>query len=90
MVEAENIIDQRVDGFHWLDTIRGTVPTTRALREHADHLRWAEVERAVRPLAKGEDPAKVIEAPAATASAPQAPIAPLASSTKLTGAGRLR
>jgi len=62
VVEAESIIDQRVDGFlHWLDT-RGTVPTIRALREHADHLRRAEVERAVRLLAKGEDPAKVIEA----------------------------
>ncbi|WP_153162687.1 glutamyl-tRNA reductase [Zoogloea sp. 1C4] len=62
VVEAESIIDQRVDGFlHWLDT-RGTVPTIRALREHADALRRAEVERAVRLLAKGEDPAKVIEA----------------------------
>ena len=62
VIEAEGIIDERVDGFlHWLDS-RGTVPTIRALREHADHLRQAEVERAVRLLAKGEDPHKVIEA----------------------------
>jgi len=62
VIEAEGIIDERVDGFlHWLDS-RGTVPTIRALREHADHLRQAEVERAVRLLARGEDPQKVIEA----------------------------
>ena len=62
VIEAEGIIDERVDGFlHWLDS-RGTVPTIRALRKHADDLRQAEVERAVRLLAKGEDPHKVIEA----------------------------
>ena len=62
VIEAEGIIDERVDGFlHWLDS-RGTVPTIRALRKHADDLRQAEVERAVRLLTKGEDPHKVIEA----------------------------
>ncbi len=62
VIEAEGIIDERVDGFlHWLDS-RGTVPTIRALREHADLLRRAEVERATRLLAKGEDPNKVLEA----------------------------
>ena len=62
VIEAEGIIDERVDGFlHWLDS-RGTVPTIRALREHADALRRAEVERAARLLAKGEDPHKVLEA----------------------------
>lgn len=62
VVEAENIIDARVDGFlQWLDS-RGSVPTIRALRQHADELRQAEVERALRLLAKGEDPHKVIEA----------------------------
>ncbi|MCK6388517.1 glutamyl-tRNA reductase [Zoogloea sp.] len=62
VIEAEGIIDERVDGFlHWLDS-RGTVPTIRALREHADLLRRAEVERATRLLAKGEDPHKVLEA----------------------------
>lgn len=62
VIEAEGIIDERVDGFlHWLDS-RGTVPTIRALREHADALRRAELERATRLLAKGEDPHKVLEA----------------------------
>ena len=62
VIEAEGIIDERVDGFlHWLDS-RGTVPTIRALREHADALRRAELERASRLLARGEDPHKVLEA----------------------------
>ena len=62
VIEAEGIIDARVDGFlHWLDS-RGTVPTIRALREHADALRRAELERASRLLARGEDPHKVLEA----------------------------
>ncbi len=62
VIQAEGIIDERVDGFlHWLDS-RGTVPTIRALREHADALRRAELERASRLLARGEDPHKVLEA----------------------------
>jgi glutamyl-tRNA reductase len=60
VVEAEAIIDDRVAGFlHWLDA-RDAVPTIRALRAHAEELRAAEVERATRLLAKGEDPAKVL------------------------------
>jgi glutamyl-tRNA reductase len=60
VVEAEAIIDNRVAGFlHWLDA-RDAVPTIRALRSHAEELRAAEVERATRLLAKGEDPAKVL------------------------------
>ena len=62
VVEAETIIDERVDGFlHWLDS-RDTVPTIRALRSHADELRRAELERAVRLLSRGDDPQKVLEA----------------------------
>ena len=62
VVEAEQIIDARVDGFlHWLDS-RGAVPTIRALRHHAESLRQSELERAVRLLAKGDDPRKVLEA----------------------------
>jgi len=61
VVEAEGIIDERVDGFlQWLDS-RDTVPTIRALREHADQLRQAELERALRMLARGDDPQKVLE-----------------------------
>ena len=62
VIEAENIINERVDGFiHWLDS-RGAVPTIRALRQHAEQLRQAELERALRLMAKGEDPHKVLEA----------------------------
>ncbi|MFN3984740.1 MAG: glutamyl-tRNA reductase [Rhodocyclaceae bacterium] len=62
VIEAEQIIDHRVDGFlHWMHA-REAVPTIRALRQHAEGLRAAEVERAMRLLAKGEDPREVLEA----------------------------
>jgi glutamyl-tRNA reductase len=61
VVEAEGIIDQRVDGFlHWLQT-REAVPTIRALTGHAEALRAAELERARRMLARGEDPEAVLD-----------------------------
>ncbi len=61
VVEAEQIIDTRVDGFlHWMQG-RDVVPVIRALREHAETLRHGEVERALRLLAKGEDPRQVVE-----------------------------
>jgi len=59
--EAEKIIDtQVVDFMHWVKSL-DAVPTIRALRESADALREAELERARRRLARGEDPARVIE-----------------------------
>ncbi|WP_372523854.1 glutamyl-tRNA reductase [Sulfuricaulis sp.] len=59
--EAEKIIDtQVVDFMRWVKSL-DAVPTIRAIRESADALREAEVERARRRLAHGEDPAKVIE-----------------------------
>lgn len=62
VVEAEAIIDQRVDGFlHWLEA-RDVVPTIRALRQSADQLRRQELERACKLLARGEAPEKVLEA----------------------------
>lgn len=62
VVEAEQIIDTRVDGFlHWIEA-RDAVPTIRALREHAEALRLAEVQRAARLLARGEDPQAVLDA----------------------------
>ncbi len=62
VLEAEEIINARVDGFlHWMHA-RDAVPTIRALREHAEGLRAVEMERALRLLAKGEDPRKVLEA----------------------------
>jgi glutamyl-tRNA reductase len=62
VIEAEGIIDTRVDGFlHWMQ-VRDAVPTIRALRQHAENVREAEVERALRLLARGDDPHQVLEA----------------------------
>jgi glutamyl-tRNA reductase len=59
--EAEKIIDTRVvDFMRWLKAL-DAVPTIRALRENADAIREAELRRAQQRLARGEDPAKVIE-----------------------------
>ena len=61
-IEAEAIITERVENFmHWLKT-RDAVPTIRALRDQAEQLRLTELEKAQKLLAKGEDPAAVIEA----------------------------
>ena len=61
VVEAEAIIASRVDGFlHWLES-RETVPTIRALRDSAERTRRHEVEHALKLLAKGEDPQRVLE-----------------------------
>jgi glutamyl-tRNA reductase len=62
VLEAEEIINSRVDGFlHWMQA-RDAVPTIRALRQHAEMLRSVELERASRLLARGEDPQKVLDA----------------------------
>jgi glutamyl-tRNA reductase len=62
VVEAEAIIASRVDGFlHWL-AAREAVPTIRALRDTAERMRRHEVEHALKLLAKGEDPQRVLEA----------------------------
>lgn len=59
--EAEKIIDTRVvDFMQWVGTL-DAVPTIRALRDSADAAREAEVRRARQRLARGEDPAKVVE-----------------------------
>jgi glutamyl-tRNA reductase len=62
VVEAEAIITDRVSGFlHWLES-RETVPTIRALRDSAERARRHEVEHALKLLARGDDPAKVLDA----------------------------
>ncbi|MBY0339808.1 MAG: glutamyl-tRNA reductase, partial [Rhodocyclaceae bacterium] len=62
VIEAENIIDTRVDSFlHWMDG-REVVPTIRALRDTAEAARQLELEHAMRALARGDDPAQVLEA----------------------------
>ena len=61
VVEAEGIIDDRVEHFfQWLEG-RGAVPLIRALREETDRLRQQELERAMRRLARGESPEQVLE-----------------------------
>jgi glutamyl-tRNA reductase len=60
--EAEAIIALRVENFmHWLKN-RDAVPTIRALRDQAEKLRRNELDKAQKLLAKGEDPAAVLEA----------------------------
>jgi glutamyl-tRNA reductase len=58
---AQTIIDARVQEFHrWL-AARDAVPTIKQLRENAERLRAAELERARKALARGDDPSAVLE-----------------------------
>jgi len=60
--QAEAIIDTQVGQFmHWMQ-VRQSVPLIRALRDQAEEARRHEVERALRLLAKGDDPTQVVEA----------------------------
>jgi len=61
VAQAEAIIDSNVINFmHWLES-RELVPTIRALRNQAEHYRRHELERAIKLLAKGGDPQKIME-----------------------------
>ena len=61
VAQAEVIIENQVTDFmHWLGN-RELVPTIRALRDAAERARRHELERALRRLAKGEDPKSVLE-----------------------------
>jgi glutamyl-tRNA reductase len=60
--QAEAIIETGVQGFvHWLDQ-RGSVPLIQALHSQADDWRSAEITRARKLLAKGENVDAVLEA----------------------------
>ena len=60
--QAEAIIDTQVGQFmRWMQ-VRETVPLIRQLREHAEETRRQELDRALKALARGEDPAAVMEA----------------------------
>jgi glutamyl-tRNA reductase len=60
--QAEVIIDAQVGQFmHWMQG-RESVPLIRALRDQAEGARKNEVERALRLLARGDDPKQVLEA----------------------------
>jgi glutamyl-tRNA reductase len=59
--QAEAIIDTQVGQFmHWMQ-LRQSVPLIRALRDQAEEARRHEVERALRLLARGDDPKQVLE-----------------------------
>jgi glutamyl-tRNA reductase len=62
VAQAEAIIETRVDAFmQWLSA-RRAVPAIKALHARGESLRQAELERARRLLARGDDPAEVLEA----------------------------
>jgi glutamyl-tRNA reductase len=62
VAEADAIIEVRTGEYMaWLSS-RATIPVIQQLRSKADQYRHAELERAHKLLAKGEDPAKVLEA----------------------------
>ena len=61
VAEADRIIDIRTGEFMTWLAGRASVPVIQQLRGKADQYRVAELERARRMLAKGEDPTKVIE-----------------------------
>jgi glutamyl-tRNA reductase len=61
VIEAEGIIANRVRDFlGWLSA-RDTVPVIRTLRDSAERMRRHEMEHAMKLLAKGENPEKVLE-----------------------------
>ena len=62
VAEAESIIDTQVNAFmNWM-VQRQSVPLIQELHARGDVVRQQEVERARKMLAKGEDPAAVLEA----------------------------
>jgi glutamyl-tRNA reductase len=62
VAQAEAIIETRVQSFmHWIDT-RAMVPLIQDLQETSETMRMAELERARKLLARGEDIDAVLEA----------------------------
>jgi glutamyl-tRNA reductase len=62
VAQAEAIIESQVGSFlHWMKA-RESVPLIRQLRDTAEAARRHEVERALRQLARGDDPREVLEA----------------------------
>jgi glutamyl-tRNA reductase len=60
--QAEAIIEAQVGRFmHWMQA-RASVPLIRSLREQGEAARRHELERALRLLARGDDPKQVLEA----------------------------
>ena len=62
VAQAEAIIESQVGSFmHWMKA-RDNVPLIRTLRDSAETARRVEVERALKMLARGDDPRTVLEA----------------------------
>ena len=62
VAQAESIIDTRVQAFmNWVDS-RAVVPLIQNLHESSEQMRQAELDRARKLLAKGEDIEAVLEA----------------------------
>jgi glutamyl-tRNA reductase len=62
VAQAEAIIETRVQSFmHWVGD-RAVVPVIRDLHESSEALRLAELDRARRMLARGDDPEAVLDA----------------------------
>jgi glutamyl-tRNA reductase len=62
VAQAEAIIETRVQSFmHWVGD-RAVVPVIRELHDASEALRLAELERARRMLARGDDPEAVLDA----------------------------
>ena len=61
VAQAEAIIENGVQSFmHWIDT-RSVVPVIQVLHENGEAIRLAELERARRLLARGDDIDAVLE-----------------------------
>jgi glutamyl-tRNA reductase len=69
VVQAEAIIDTQVQSFVDWQAQRGRVPLLKSIQERGDATAKFELERAQRLLARGEDPAKVLEILAASLTA---------------------
>lgn len=61
-VEAETIVDGRVENFMQWFKKRDAVPTIKALRDQVEGMRKAEFDKALKQLQKGEIPEKTLEA----------------------------
>ncbi|WP_151448581.1 glutamyl-tRNA reductase [Lacisediminimonas profundi] len=62
VIQAEAIIETRVQSFmHWIDS-RAVVPVIQELHENSEQIRMIELERARKLLARGEDIDTVLDA----------------------------
>ena len=60
-LDAETIVEARVEHFmQWLRK-RDAVPTIKALRDNMDAMRKTELEKAIKLIQKGENPEKALE-----------------------------